>query len=132
MRITKDRGLSWKLRIGVDGNLVGSGSTHDGVFSFGTGRAWKPTDQLTGLGLLHLEVHTQGTFARIRPELRLFTYLGNLRATIGFDLMSTGYGGDFLGRGNWRFLYRLSETQSIEAQHRNGSDITTVGISRYF
>jgi len=132
MRIMKDRGLSWRLRIGVDGESSRSGTAYDGVFSFGAGKAWKASPRLTGFGLLNLDVHTRGTLARVGPELRLLADLGSLRATAGLDLMSTGYAGQLHWRGNWRLLYRLSERQSLEAEHRPGSGVTTMGLSRYF
>lgn len=132
MRLIEDRGLSWRLRIGVDGELENSGAVYDGVFSLGVGRAWKATHQMTGFGLLNFEVHTQRTLARVRPELRLLIHMGSVRATVGVDLMSTGYTGDLLVRSSWRILYRLSENQSLEVEHRSGSDVTTIGISRYF
>tara|TARA_B100000686_G_C16790768_1_gene978543 strand:- start:1739 stop:3646 length:1908 start_codon:yes stop_codon:yes gene_type:complete len=132
MRIIKDRGLSWRLRIGVDREFNPSSVAYDGVFLLGAGRAWKATHQLTGFGMLNVELHTQGTFIRVGPELRLLANLSNLRATVGLDLMSLGYAGDFLGRVSWRILYRLSENQSLDVEHRRGSEVTTVGICRYF
>jgi hypothetical protein len=132
MRILEDRDLSWRLRIGVDGKSSRQGASYDGVLSFGVGKAWQTSRRVTSFGLLNLEVHTRGTLARVRPELRLLFNLNSLRATVGLDLMSSGYGGDLRGRSSWRILYRLGERQSMEAEHRPESKVTTLGISRYF
>ncbi len=131
MRIQKDHNLSWRLRIGIDGH-AGVGNSYDGVASFGAGRALKVGRRVTGIGLVNLEAHTQGTIARIRPEFRVLFHGGNLRATVGLDLISTGYAGDLRRRSSWRFLYRLSPNRSIEVEHRAGMDVTAVTISSYF
>jgi hypothetical protein len=131
MRVLKDRGLSWRLRIGVDRHAR-EGDAYDGVASFGAGRAWKGSRRVTGFGLVNIEVHTHGSFARVRPEFRVLYDGGNLRATVGLDLISTGYAGDLRRRSSWRLLYRLGQNRSLETEHRPGSDVTTVAISRYF
>lgn len=131
MRIVKDRGLSWRLRIGVD-RKPSQQASYDGVLAVAGGRAWKLSPRMTGLGLLNFEAHTRGTLARVGPELRVLSNLGNLRAIIGLGLMSTGYVGDLSWLGSWHVLYRLSGRQSLEVAHRTTSDVTTLGLSRYF
>ncbi len=81
---------------------------------------------------MNFEVHTHETLARVRPEFRVLYDGGNLRATVSFELISTGYAGDLRRRGSWRLLFRLSQNMSIEAEHRPGSDVTTVTTSGYF
>ena len=132
MRIIKDRGLSWQLRIGVNRESEPRGVAYDGIFLFGVGKAWKATRQLTGFGLLNFELHTQDTFIRVGPEMRLLANFGSLRATVGLDLISMRSAGDFLGRGSCRILYRLSESQSIDVARRPRSAMTMIGISHYF
>lgn len=131
MRLQKDRSLSWRLRIGVDGH-VGKGRAYDGVVSFGAGRAQKVNRRITGFGLVNFEVHSRGTLARIRPEFRVLYNRDKLRTTVGLDLMSTGYAGDLRRRGSWRVLYRLGQNWSIDTEYRPGSDVATVTISNYF
>lgn len=131
MRVLDDRGLSWRLRIGVDGRAF-QRARYDGVIAFGAGRAWRWGRRLVGYGLINFEGHTRASRARIRPEIRALFDGGRLRAGLGFDLVSTGYRGDFRGRGSWQLLYRLGENRSLKAEYRPDSDAVVSTLNQYF
>ena len=131
MRVLDDGGLSWRLRIGVDGRALGS-ARYDGVIAFGAGRAWRWGRRAIGYGLVNVEGHTRASRARVRPEIKALFDGGRLRAGVGFDMISTGYRGDFRGRGSWQLLYRLGENRSLKAEYRPDAGATVSTLNHYF
>ena len=131
MRVIEEHNLSWQLRLGIDRQGL-HGGVYNATAGFGAGRAWRAGRRFSGLTMANLEIHTQGTRIRIRPQLRGLYRGDKIRAAVGLDLINEGYTGFFRLRGSGRILYRLGRNHSIEAEYRPGPNIATAMLSGYF
>lgn len=131
MRVMGERNLSWQLRLGIDRQGLHNG-VYNGTAGFGAGRVWRAGRRFTGLTLANVEIHTQGTRFRIRPQLRGLYRGDKIRVELGLDLINEGYTGYLRFRGSGRILYRLMQNHSIEAKYRPGPKIATATLSSYF
>lgn len=124
---------SWQLRISTT-RIEDSGKTHhDGVMSFGAGRARKWNETFTSYGIVDFAAHTHFPAVRLRPHLGMIFSLAEIRAWLYFGAESVNYNAKFRDVWGGQIQYQLHDRYSVRIEVSNEKATRlSVGLNRYW
>lgn len=92
MSIDDENPWSWQLHIRTTRTEQ---NKYDGIFSFGTGRAWKLNDTVKFYAMADASIHTVSPHARLRPHIGVIAGKGFMKSRWYLGAESMDYDGDF-------------------------------------
>ena len=104
---------SWQLRIGMLRTREDDASRYDGMFRFGTGRAWAFANSVSAYALVDASAHTLAPYARLRPHAGMT--LGNdaVKSWWYAGVESNDYAGNFTAVWGGHIQYALADQLAL-------------------